>query len=339
MATSKSLGIKEHIKQAYFALSEYYQATDNYKKAHESIQFYTLYSDSIINESVNQTVAEMQTKFDTDKKEQEIEKLSQEKVIQELVIQEKNNQILITVLGLILVIIFSVVFYQIYRIKQDRKMSAALIEEQKKGLKAVILATENERQRIAKDLHDGIGQTLSGIKLGLSKFTAELPNDNQPEYSNILNIVDVACIEVRAISHQMMPKALKENGLVSAIEDMLNKSLAISKVEYSFNQIGIDEGRFDEALEIGLFRITQELVNNIIKHSGATKVDVQISKTKKHLVLLVEDNGKGFKFDEKRDGIGLMNMKSRANTFNGEVNYETGLNKGTVATIRVPLHE
>ena len=142
-----------------------------------------------------------------------------------------------------------------------------------------------------------------------------------------------------AISHQMMPKALKENGLVSAIEDMLNKSLAISKVEYSFNQIGLDEGRFDEALEIGLFRITQELINNIIKHSGATKVDVQISKTQKHSVLLVEDNGKGFKFDEKRDGIGLMNMKSRANTFNGEVNYETELNKGTVATIRVPLHD
>ena len=132
----------------------------------------------------------MQTKFDTEKKEQEIEKLSQEKLIQELVIQEKNNQILITVLGLILVMIFSLVFYQIYRIKQDRKLSAALLEEQKKGLKAVILATENERQRIAKDLHDGIGQTLSVIKLGLSKFTADLPNDNQKEYSNILNIVD-----------------------------------------------------------------------------------------------------------------------------------------------------
>jgi len=338
LATAKGLGIKEHIKQGYFALSEFYQAVGDYKQAHECIQYYSLYSDSIINESINETVAEMQTKFDTEKKEQEINRLSQEKRIQDLVIQEKNNQLLIIVLGLILLVIFSVVFYQIYRIKQERKMANALIEEQKKGLKAVILATENERQRIAKDLHDGIGQTLSGIKLGLSKFTTEVPKENRSEFENIVNIVDEACIEVRAISHEMMPKALKEKGLFSAIEDMLNKSLGLSEVKYTFEQIGIDTLRFDESLEIGLYRITQELVNNIIKHSGATKVDVQLSKTKKHLVLLVEDNGKGFKFDEKREGIGLVNMKTRANTFNGELNYETELDKGTIVTIRIPVN-
>ena len=81
-------------------------------------------------------------------------------------------------------------------------MSAALLEEQKKGLKAVILATENERQRIAKDLLAGIGQTLSGIKLGLSKFTADLPNDNQKEYSNILNFVDEALSKFIEIINQ-----------------------------------------------------------------------------------------------------------------------------------------
>lgn len=96
--------------------------------------------------------------------------------------------------------------------------------------------------------------------------------------------------------------------------------------------------RFEESLEVGLYRISQELINNIIKHSGATEVNIQLSKTKRHLLLVVEDNGKGFKFDEKKDGIGLINMKSRVNTIKGEINYESSTQTGTVATIRVPIN-
>lgn len=111
-------------------------------------------------------------------------------------------------MAFVLALIFSVVFYKLYKIRQERKLNEAVIKEQQKGLEAVILATEKERQRIAKDLHDGIGQTLSGIKLGLSKFANRLQGVESEEFANILNVVDDACNDVRSISHQMMPKAL-----------------------------------------------------------------------------------------------------------------------------------
>lgn len=332
------LRIKEHIKQAYGFLSDYYDEVGGVKNAYKNFQFYHAYSDSIVNEDVNTKIAEMQTKFDTEKKQQEINRLSQEKLISDLVIKEKNSQLLILFLAFVLVVVFSMVFYQLYKIRQERKLNEVVIEEQQKGLEAVILATEKERQRIAKDLHDGIGQTLSGIKLGLSKFSNNLISSEKDEFDNILNVVDEACTDVRSISHQMMPKALKEKGLVVALEEMLHKSLGISKITYHFEELGVGDIRFKESLEVGLYRIAQELINNIIKHSGATEVGIQISKTKKHLLLVVEDNGKGFKFDENKDGIGLMNMKNRVNTIKGEINYETDNQKGTIATIRVPLH-
>lgn len=339
LISAKKIGIKEHIKQAYHFLASYYEDVGEYYQSLTSFKNFTLYSDSINNSEINEKIAEMQTRFDTEKKEQEIEKLSQEKIIKDLTIREKNNQLLIVTLALIVVLISAFIFYQVYRNKQKQKLTQAIIDEQKRGLKAVITATENERQRIAKDLHDGIGQVLSGIKLSLSTYTESLPANKIDTYNNVLNTVDEACTEVRSISHQMMPKALKEKGLIVAIEDMLNKTLQATNIQHKFFSAGITNQRFEEALEIGLYRIAQELINNIIKHSGATEVNVQISKTKNHLVLLVEDNGKGFKFENESGGLGLMNIKSRANTFNGEINYETKLNQGTVATIRVPIHD
>ena len=97
------------------------------------------------------------------------------------------------------------------------------------------------------------------------------------------------------------------------------------------------EGRFNEKIELSLYRVCQELVNNVIKHSGANFVSVQLFKSKKHLVLMLEDNGKGMKSENKKSGIGLLNIASRIDTINGEVNYEPGPESGTVATVRIPI--
>ncbi len=99
------------------------------------------------------------------------------------------------------------------------------------------------------------------------------------------------------------------------------------------------EKRFDQRKEISLYRIAQELVNNIIKHSEAEAVSVQLLATKTHLMLVVEDNGKGFEYEDEanRNGIGLMNIASRVQAVHGELNYQPGSGQGTVATVRVPL--
>ena len=128
-------------------------------------------------------------------------------------------------------------------------------------------------------------------------------------------------------------------GLIPALADMLEKSLGLTEIQCEFEHHNVENERFKEAVEISLYRICQELINNIIKHSEAKAVSVQLLKTKSHLVLVVEDNGKGFTFDDpnNQNGIGLMNISSRAKAVNGEVNYEPNPKQGTVASVRVPL--
>ena len=133
----------------------------------------------------------------------------------------------------------------------------------------------------------------------------------------------------------MMPRALTELGLIEAISDMLEKSLGMSTIKYEFEHFGIDE-RLSEKVEVSLYRVTQELINNIIKHSNAKKVNVQLLKNAGKVILIVEDDGKGISIS-KTDGHGLLNMKSRINTLHGELNLEPSPNSGTLATIRIPI--
>jgi signal transduction histidine kinase len=117
---------------------------------------------------------------------------------------------------------------------------------------------------------------------------------------------------------------------------MLLKSLGNSPIQYHFEHFDLEK-RFHENVEISLYRIIQELISNIIRHSAATEVSIQLFKNQQKVVLIVEDNGIGFDALQKAEGIGLMNIKSRLNTLNGEVNYTPSPGSGTVATIRIPI--
>ncbi len=136
--------------------------------------------------------------------------------------------------------------------------------------------------------------------------------------------LDAAAEEARNISHQMMPRALMDGGLVTALEEMLQKTLGAYALEYSFEHFGLEDDRFKPSVEVGLYRIAQEMVNNIIKHSGAKNVSMQLYQTKHHLILMIEDDGSGFEVNavKQGEGIGMHNIFSRASAVNGEVNYE-----------------
>jgi signal transduction histidine kinase len=137
----------------------------------------------------------------------------------------------------------------------------------------------------------------------------------------------------------MMPKALAESGLIAAMDDMLHKSLGLSSIQYRLEHFKVDGVRFPERIEIGLYRVCQELINNIIKHSGASEVAVQLFRSKGWLIMIVEDNGRGFLHSPNQEGIGLSNVTSRIHTVDGEVSWEPGPQCGTVATIKVPVSD
>lgn len=319
-----------------------YETAGQTKQALKAQKMYSLIKDSLIHEKRTEELAKMETRFKTAEKEKENLLLKQETQEQQLVVSRQRTWIF-GLIGVAIAILF-LGLYVLQRNKRiaDAKRNAAIIEERERGLRSIIQATEDERKRIAKDLHDGIVQSLTGLSLRIQKQTNTEKSKGSgldEELNSTRSILDESIAEIRGISHQMMPRVLSETGLIPALADMLQKSLGMTEIEFEFEHHNIVEERFKESIEISLYRICQELVNNIIKHSEAKAVSVQLLKTKSHLVLVVEDNGKGFEWgnSETRNGIGLMNINSRAQAINGEVNYEPSPQQGTVATIRVPL--
>ncbi|MCF8368138.1 MAG: sensor histidine kinase [Bacteroidales bacterium] len=292
--------------------------------------------DSIYNIEKYKQFSELQTKYDTEKKEQQIEILSIQDEVNQLKLRRQRAIILAAIGGIIIVILFSTLLIGRKHLQQKARLEAEKNKYRKKLLDASIEVEENERKRIARELHDGVAQQLGGLKLSWQAIMKEVEGETAEKLNEITQTLDQAADEVRNISHQMMPKTLSTNGLILAIEDLLAKSLKYSDIEYRFENFKA-EGRFNEKIELSIYRICQELINNVVKHSGAKFVSVQLLRNNNNLVLILEDNGKGFKPEEKRDGIGLLNIASRIDTVNGEINYEPSPGSGTVATVRVPL--
>jgi len=241
--------------------------------------------------------------------------------------------VLLTVLLSALLIIGLISFVKYLKAKKQHKLDQIRIEEQQKGLSAVIQAQEDERKRIAKDLHDGIVQQLSGLNLGLQRV---FEDKETPETKKLVTILDDSTKELRELSHTMMPRALIGLGLIPALKDMLENSLGNTSIIHEFEHFGITT-RFKENIEIAIYRIAQELVNNVIKHSYATKVNVQLFKVGNEVILMIEDNGKGMDHAQRKNGIGLMNISSRLDTINGKVNFKPSPESGTLATVKIPL--
>lgn len=219
--------------------------------------------------------------------------------------------------------------------KYEDEKSKAIMLEKDRGLKAMIQAQENERGRIARDLHDGVVQQIGSVILKARSFVDKYSPKEKNKANTFLKDLENSNQELRNISHQMMPRALKDLGMISAISDMLENSLTYSEIQYQFEHFNIDS-RLSERIEVTVYRITQELINNIIKHSDASHVNVQLFKTENDIILIVEDDGVGIKKKES-DGIGLLNISSRVDMMQGTVNFEPSPNSGTLVTVKIPI--
>jgi signal transduction histidine kinase len=340
LSMSLNQQIMDLVTANYMGLSEAFERAGNSDSSLHYLKLHVDISDSLKTEESKETIERLETQFRVLEKENEISELSAKQAQDALALAQQRNWII----GLIAMVLITLMGGWVIIDRRRKKAQEVLVAErlqfQKNMLDSTVLAQEEERQRIAKDLHDGLVQSLAALKLGVqnSMNVAGLSAEQKGSFSEHIKNIDTAAEEARNISHQMMPRALTETGLISAFEDMLSKTLKQTDIGYNFEQFGVLNQRFKPSIEIGLYRIAQELVNNILKHSGAKHVDIQLLKTKTHLVLHVEDDGKGFEFDKKgsQNGIGLNNIFSRASSVNGEVNYENG-KPGTIANIRVPL--
>jgi signal transduction histidine kinase len=219
-----------------------------------------------------------------------------------------------------------------------------LKEMEADSLFAMIEGQELERKRLAKDIHDGLGPVLSIIKLNLEAVLAEIKENNDSgsikNLKTALELIDSMAGEMRSISHSLMPRVLEDFGLVDALESLCNNLDNSNKIKVSFLNVGVKD-RFDKLVELGLYRITQELLNNAMKHSKAQNIQVQILNRSDSLVLMVEDDGVGFNIQDIEDngeGIGLLNIESRAKALGGSFFLDTAEGHGVIATIEIPLN-
>lgn len=302
-------------------------------------QAYIALKDSVFNADMSQRLAVAETRFETGKKEREI--LGQRAAIAELERKNEHRKLWLVMAwgGLAVVVLGALLLMQVQKRRARARQDAALIQERESGLQGVLEATENERKRIARELHDGIGQQVAGLKFRLEDIASKARSGNDiPEgaWSEALSITGDVGREVRNIAHALMPRALEQMGLVAALEEMLARSLPPAGIRHTFEQHGLS-GRLPRKTEVGLYRIVQEFVQNTLKHAGADQVLVQLSSTRGHVLLVYEDNGKGLQATGTGTGMGLRNINERVRALHGKVIFDNGHQGGFLATVRIPF--
>ncbi|HTK18338.1 MAG TPA: GAF domain-containing protein [Mucilaginibacter sp.] len=231
--------------------------------------------------------------------------------------------------------------------KQIKERTAELVELassqkeleerlQQQIFRAVLDTQEVERKRIAETLHNSLGQILYAVKLSLSTVNKSLLNGNDKEsLKNADKLLNDAITESRRMSHELMPVILEDFGLKNAIEDICRQFTGTIKFKCRINGLNRQLHKY---LETAIYRIIQELMINIVKHSGATEATVNIEVKKKGMLVTVEDNGKGLvNYSQKYDGIGLKTIRNNVNLLNGKINIASKPDKGTIISIDIPV--
>lgn len=231
----------------------------------------------------------------------------------------------------------------LYNLTERKNIESKLENIRNEKTIAINEAQEEERLRIAIELHDGLGQQLTAISYFIQNYFYEY-NNSDVEYINniehLQKLLDDTIIETKDISHDLIPIALKDFGLKAAIIRLLEQASERSGIRFEFNAFNFEQ-RIDEKLEKSLYRICQEAVNNTLKHSKAKHAGFQIVKHDHLLSLVIEDDGIGFdlsKINAKdKSGIGLISMKERVTAFNGSFTINSEIEKGTEILIEIPI--
>lgn len=220
-----------------------------------------------------------------------------------------------------------------------KKQTKELEEEKTRRLSSLIDGQELERQRISRELHDGLGQFLIAIKLKLENIINTQHSCKGP-LVDVQNMFDTTIDEVRKISDNLMPSILKELGLETALRNLCKMMSQASNIGIHFESLPLKK-KFDERISTYLYRISQEALNNVVKHSAASEVNIQLLELRNHIELIIEDNGRGFNFtsDFRSKGNGVYNMRERVSILGGTFELNTNKDTGTTIIVKIPLYE
>jgi signal transduction histidine kinase len=279
-------------------------------------------------------ISELQTRYETEKKEATINLLTKDNELKDISIRENSLKIVGLLFLLAILIGFGVLWQNRVKLKQQAVLNSARAELRQLQLQAVIASQEEERKRFAADLHDGFGQMISALRLSLSK---ETPDGTAIRYA--LDLLNEMNVEIRNIAFNLMPQVLMKEGLHEALKELAERitksgTVTIDVQTYNLNPLIASEHR------IALYRICQEWTNNVLKYSGCKTITLQAVQHPEELVITIEDDGNGFDKNLLVEGIGngWRNINSRLSLINGTIEIDSSPGrKGTIVIISVPV--
>lgn len=337
-AQAKNLKIEEG--KILMNLYQLYEETGDFKKALKNYVYYATIEDSLSNERSRKNLDELLVTYESDKKEQQIVVQNAELSAQRILLERTYLIIggLIVIVGL-LVIIFLLARGR-FRRKQQLAEHSKQLAVREAFIDATIRSQENERKRFAQDLHDGMGQLISSLRLMVNQLDKKTPVEEKLSIAErsetILNDMHT---EIRSIAFNLMPQTLIQHGLLPALQEMALRINHTGKITVRVQGYDLPT-RMHEVKEISLYRIIQEWINNVIKYAGASTIDVQLIRHEDEINITIEDNGLGFDAAklEMSKGNGWRNIKSRVNLIKGEIEIDsTPQRKGTTLMMRIPV--
>jgi len=351
LALAKKSNTRDVYLKAYLPLSEYYFQLNNPVKAYEYLKEYNNLYDSVLTDQTRQYASYLESMNETQKKEKEITALTLSNTEKEITVVKRNRLLIIGgISSLSLLLLLGLLYRNIqqkqlitnnHNIFQEAQIKFLERQQQVISLQSMVNGQETERSRIAKDLHDGLGGLFSTIKMYFSTLQHDEPHlKTSLLFSKSYELIDTASEEVRRIAHNMMPEVLMKLGLIPSIQDMCNNITAGKLLKVKLQSYGM-ERRLGASTEIMLYRIVQELLNNIIKHAQASEVIVQFNKAPERLTVTIEDNGRGFDLleNEGKKNAGLETIKSRVNYLNGNISIESSKDMGTTIMMDFLINE
>lgn len=289
----------------------------------------------------------LQSQLEAAKQADKINVLSKEALQQQVMLQQKQiainqkNTTIAIVAGLCVIVLL--LGYGMFR-KKQLAQEALLLQQQAMQrevlTKAVIDAEEAERKRIAADLHDGVGQLFSAVKMNLQGLLDRIDIPKQEDVflaEKTMALVDESCKEVRVISHNMMPNFLLKSGIASDIRNFIEK-IDENTLKIHFESKGFRD-QLEHNEEVILYRVVQELVNNVMKHAAANELQIILEKKADRIQIQVTDNGKGFDYSSAlaKGGLGLKNMLVRVEYLKGNIQFLPNKPSGTAVYISIPI--
>jgi signal transduction histidine kinase len=226
------------------------------------------------------------------------------------------------------------IVYGLYRRRINQ-----LQKKQAEQIKTMVATQEDERERLSRDLHDDVGTRLSAIKLYISSLGKKLEENQVTEAkamaANSARLIDETMSDVRKMLLNLSPQVLEEFGYTTAVEVLVGKINETRMLDFDLVMFGLKRG-LPKHHELVLYRITQELINNVLKHAAASRVSLQVGHRDEKIILMMEDNGKGFDIHAHKNGYGLKNLEARTQLLKGHMEIDSQPGKGTCVLIEIP---